>query len=434
MPARSRRPRASDLLAAPSPKRWRPRVVEPHSLEEAARAIEATGSEPEGVGIMTRKTATYLVELEGVPLRAAMLLKQEMLAVGGDSAHHRDVAGLKVPTSRTLLMATWGQYLHLLPKLRRQPFRLAQLAPAIEDALRNYTRSRPRRWRLAHGRSLSVGGRTLVMGVLNVTPDSFSDGGRYLHHEDAVERGLQMIAEGADLLDIGGESTRPGSKGVSVAEEKKRVLPVIEALRARSQVPISVDTRKPEVARAALSAGADLVNDVGGLRLPKMIAEVARGEAGVVAMHMRGVPVSMQSSTRYDDLRGDVFRFLAERSDAAEKAGIAPDRIAIDPGIGFGKSFGGNLDLLAHLGEFRALGYPVLVGASRKGFLGALLGGAPPEARLEGSVAAAVAAALQGAEVVRVHDVAPTVKALRVADGIRTGRLDASRPGRPGTP
>lgn len=397
--------------------------MEARSLEEASRAVAATGSEPEGVGIMTRKAATYLVQLDHVPLRAAMLLKQEMLAVGGDSAHHRDVAGLKVADSRALLLGTWGQYLHLFGKLKRQPFRLAHLAEEIEGAVRNYTQRKPRRLRLAHGKELSVGGRTMVMGVVNVTPDSFSDGGRFLEPFAAIEQGRRLAEEGADLLDVGGESTRPGAKGVSLPTELRRVLPVIEGLRRVTDRPISVDTRKAEVARAALRAGADMVNDVEGFRKPALRREVARSEAAAVVMHMRGLPETMQASTAYEDLRGEVFRFLAERTEVAEAEGISRDRLVIDPGLGFGKSFEGNLDLLAHVGELRSLGYPVLVGASRKGFLGAVLGGAPVEERLDASVAAAVAAALRGAELVRAHDVAPTVRALRVADAIRTGRV-----------
>jgi dihydropteroate synthase len=372
---------------------------------------------------MVRKAASYLVEVDGVPLRAAMLLKQEMLAVGGDSAHHRDVAGLKIPASRALLLGTWGQYLHLAPKLRRQPFKLPELAGELETALRNYSQRKPRPLRLAHGRQLTVGGRSLVMGVVNVTPDSFSDGGRFLDPSTAIAQGRRLLEEGADLLDVGGESTRPGARPVPVQVEMRRVLPVIEGLRRATDRPISVDTRKSGVARAALRAGADLVNDVEGLRGASMRRVVARSDAGAVVMHMRGDPRTMQASTDYQDLRSEVFRFLAERTEEAEAAGVRRDGLVIDPGIGFGKSYEGNLDLLGHVGEFRALGYPVLIGASRKGFVGAALGGAPLAERLEGSIACAVAAALRGTEILRVHDVAPTVRALRVADAIRTGRL-----------
>lgn len=261
------------------------------------------------------------------------------------------------------------------------------------------------------------------MGVVNVTPDSFYDGGRFLARGRAVEHGLQLVAEGADLLDIGGESSRPGSSPISEATELRRVLGVVQELRHRTTVPISIDTRKAEVARVALAHGANLVNDISGLREPKMRQVVHRAEAAAVIMHMRGEPRTMQQETGYRDLRSEVLAFLAAQARRAEQEGIGPDQLVVDPGIGFGKSFEGNLDLLGHVADLRVLGYPVLIGASRKAFLGAILGGGPAEDRLEASVAAATVAALGGAEMVRVHDVAPTVAALRVVEAVRSGRL-----------
>jgi dihydropteroate synthase len=261
------------------------------------------------------------------------------------------------------------------------------------------------------------------MGVVNVTPDSFYDGGKFFSVRAAVEHGRALVAQGADLLDVGGESTRPGAPEVSEAEELRRVLDVVERLRKATSVPISIDTRKPAVARAALERGAALVNDVTGLVLPEMRKVVHRADAGVVIMHMRGTPTTMQRDTTYRDLPREVVAFLRHQASLAQRDGIGEDQIVIDPGVGFGKSYEGNLLLLGRIDLLRSLGYPVLVGASRKSFLGALLGGKPPSERLEASVAAATIAALQGAEMVRVHDVAPTVAALRVADAVRTGRL-----------
>ncbi len=257
---------------------------------------------------------------------------------------------------------------------------------------------------------------TRVMGVLNVTPDSFSDGGRWTDPERALDRGLAMVAEGADVIDVGGESTRPGAEPVSDAEQCRRVLPVVEALAP--QVRVSVDTRSAAVAEAAIEAGATLVNDVSA-SLWRVAAD-AGSRVGWVAMHMQGEPATMQVDPRYGDVVSEVQAFLVARARAAREAGVG--EVWIDPGIGFGKTLAHNLALLAHLGDLVATGLPVLVGASRKGFLGALLGGAAVDDRLEGSLATAVWSARQGVGMVRVHDVAATVDAMRlVGDLTRAG-------------
>jgi dihydropteroate synthase len=275
-----------------------------------------------------------------------------------------------------------------------------------------------RGWR-CRDRTLTLGERTLVMGIVNVTPDSFSDGGMFLGTDDAVRHGARLVDEGADVLDVGGESTRPGADPVDLEEELRRVIPVIEGLtKARPEVPVSVDTRKPEVARAALEAGARIVNDVTAGRDGAMLEAVADTGAGIVLMHMLGEPQTMQDDPRYDDVAAEVNEFLRERIEAAVFAGIAEERVCVDPGIGFGKNVEHNLALLRSVSALRLLGAAVMVGASRKRFIGVLTGADDPADRLEGSLAAAVLAASLGADVVRVHDVAPTVRALRVADAI----------------
>jgi dihydropteroate synthase len=263
---------------------------------------------------------------------------------------------------------------------------------------------------------------TLVMGVLNVTPDSFSDGGRFLDHEAAVTHGLRMAEEGAAILDVGGESTRPGSDAVSVEVELARVLPVIKRVAAEVDVPVSIDTRKPEVARAAVDAGAVLVNDVSGAREPGMLEVVAASGAGLVLMHMLGEPKTMQAEPRYEDVLREVGAYLADRLEAAEGAGIGRDRLAVDPGLGFGKTYEHNLVVMRRIDAFLDLGVPVVVGPSRKSFIGTALGDAPIEERLEGTIGAAAWVAAKGVHVVRVHDVAPVVRALRVVDAIRGQR------------
>jgi dihydropteroate synthase len=273
-------------------------------------------------------------------------------------------------------------------------------------------------WR-CRDRELSLGERTLVMGIVNVTPDSFSDGGMFDDAEAAVKHGLQLLDEGADVLDVGGESTRPGSDPVSDGEERARVLPVVEGLRREAPAAqLSVDTRKAVVASEAIATGADVVNDIGAGADPDMFDVVASAGAGMVLMHMQGDPKTMQTDPRYQNVVAEVRSFLAGRLDAAVAAGIGHDRLCIDPGIGFGKNLGHNLALLRSIGSFRELGVPVLVGASRKRFVGELSGADDPAQRGEGSVAAAVWCASQGVEMVRVHDVGPTVRALRVVNAI----------------
>jgi len=268
---------------------------------------------------------------------------------------------------------------------------------------------------------LALGQRTLLMGVLNVTPDSFSDGGKFLDPQRAIERALEMERAGADLLDIGGESTRPGSTGTDADTELARILPLLEGLRGALKIPISVDTRKSEVAEAAIGAGAQIINDISGLRYDPRIAEVAqRRGVPLILMHMRGEPATMQKGRFARDVMKDVTLGLRASIAKARKAGVRKSQIILDPGIGFGKSFEQNYELLRKLSEFAKLGYPLLVGTSRKGFLGITLARngkpAPPEERLWATAATVTASIMGGAHMVRVHDVAEMVQVARVAD------------------
>jgi dihydropteroate synthase len=273
-------------------------------------------------------------------------------------------------------------------------------------------------------RTLVLGGRTLIMGVLNVTPDSFSDGGAFLDTQAAVARALQMERDGANILDIGGESTRPSAVPISASEELSRILPVLEALRGKLRIPISVDTQKSEVAEAALAAGAELVNDVSALRTDPRLAEVCR-RAGVpiVLMHMRGTPRTMQQGPFARNVIRDIMAELREAVPRARRAGIPKSRILLDPGIGFGKSYDQNFEILARLPEFARLGFPIVIGTSRKGFLGKALArpgeaSLPSDRRLLGSATTVTASILGGAHIVRVHDVAEIASVARVADAI----------------
>jgi dihydropteroate synthase len=279
--------------------------------------------------------------------------------------------------------------------------------------------------------TLVLGKRTLIMGVLNVTPDSFSDGGKYLNENAAIEHALRMEREGADLLDLGAESTRPGSEGISVEEELKRLLPVLGGLRRMLKIPISIDTQKAEVAEAALEAGAEIINDISGLRSDPLIAAVAaRRNVPLILMHIRGKPRTMQKGAFARDAIRDVTKGLRISLSVAHKAGVATSQMIIDPGIGFGKSHTQNYELLQKLPQLAKLGYPLLVGTSRKGFLGTTLGengvSAPAERRMWGTAATVTASILGGAHIVRVHDVAEMAQVAKVVDCILEPRL-ASR-------
>lgn len=279
----------------------------------------------------------------------------------------------------------------------------------------------PCRIALPSGRVLDTAARPLVVGVLNVTPDSFSDGGRFAARSEAVEQGRRMCAEGADLIDVGGESTRPGSEPVCADAEIARVLPVIEELTAEADVPISIDTRKAQVAAAALDAGAEIINDVSALRTdPDMAALAAERGVPVVFVHMQGSPRTMQKNPAYREVVADVKAWLGERIEAATAAGIAPQRIIVDPGFGFGKTLGHNLELLRRLRELHELGRPLLVGTSRKSMLGAILD-VPTGQRLYGTLATLASAVLSGCHMVRVHDVLPALQVVKVCEAIVRG-------------
>ncbi len=293
---------------------------------------------------------------------------------------------------------------------------LGQLGRPMADAFRNFNSDYVQPLRLRK-RELRFD-RTLVMGILNVTPDSFSDGGLHRSVEETIDHGLAMADQGADIIDVGGESTRPGALPVSIEEELTRVIPVIQGLAPSVTIPLSIDTRHAEVARRAMELGVEIVNDVSGLRGPGMIDALKEMGGAAIIMHMRGEPDKMQSNTVYDDIVGDIGAFLTSRVVEAAKAGIDPSRIAIDPGIGFGKDVKGNLDIIRRLGEFCSYGRPILVGASRKAFIGKIVGETPNE-RLTGSLVTASAAIMNGANIIRAHDMVETVKMARMVDAIR---------------
>ena len=374
--------------------------------------MEGIGASPEGIELMAKKGRMYHIKLENVPLKDAIILKQEALAVGGDCAVSWGVVGLSTDTTDALLIITERQAEILIRKMRYQPFNGNRIADEVEEAIRNYGKEPV----------FTVRGKKIdfpaVMGILNVTPDSFSDGGKYDRPEKAIERALEMAEEGAAIIDIGGESSRPGSPRISAEEELDRILPVIEEIREESDVLISVDTYKPEVAKKALHAGADIINDIYGLRMEGMAEVIADHNASVVIMHMQGDPENMQDNPQYMDVIGEITGFLRAQAEKALDAGISPDAIAVDPGIGFGKTVEHNLTIIRELSSFRSLGYPVLLGASRKSFIGKSLGLEVDE-RLEASLAVAAIGIWNGASIIRAHDVKETMRAVKMAVEIR---------------
>ncbi len=404
-----------------------PRIIG-SNLALLVAELERVGAQWTGQQIMLNKGEFLAVKLEGVPCVAANVLKQEMLARGGDCAVHRDCVTLECEESAALLLGTRTQYDDLLGKMHEQGFGLPEVGRQIADLLASL--DAPRKPVRLGPYMLPIGERTLVMGIINATPDSFSGDALGGDVEAAVAQAYRMKAEGADMLDVGGQSTRPGSEAVPAEEEMRRVLPVVERLAGADGVglPISVDTSRAEVARAALQAGARVINDITGLRDEPAIAEaVAEHQAGLVLMHIKGTPRTMQQDPHYDDLVGEVISYLREGIDKAVAAGVNKESIWVDPGIGFGKTLDHNLELLRRLGELRSLGCPILVGTSRKGFIGRILaqakGGAtpPPEERVIGTGATVAVSIANGADVVRVHDVAHAVEVARVADAIVRG-------------
>lgn len=275
-----------------------------------------------------------------------------------------------------------------------------------------------RRWSFA-GKDRQLGSFPLMMGIVNVTPDSFSDGGQFGSVEAAVEHGLKLVADGSDILDVGGESTRPGSQPVTLEEELKRTIPVIERLANETAVPISIDTTKAEVARQAIAAGASIVNDISGLRFdPEMISVCRDCDAGIVCMHIQGTPQTMQDNPQYENVVEEICTYFGERLETLEAAGIRRERVVLDPGVGFGKTAEHNLEILSQIARFRELGRPVLIGHSRKGFLKSLIG-RPVEERLSGTIGISIALAMQHTDILRVHDVRAVKDALTAWEMIR---------------
>jgi dihydropteroate synthase len=380
---------------------WSVRLLTVHSLAEAERELAAIHVDPFNIRNMAPKMVHHLLLLEGLNGREGSFFKQEMLSLGGDAA----LSGFKLEgdsTGTVILMGTEKQLRRVCARLTEHPFGHPSLAADIKRLLDIDTNSP--RWDIGK-RILDLASRACIMGVLNVTPDSFSDGNRFFTTEQAVERAFEMEEEGADIIDIGGESTRPFARPVDEAEELKRVIPVIEKLGGSLKIPISIDTYKSAVAEKALAAGAEIVNDISALLFDERMAEiVAAAGAGLVLMHTRARPSVMQKETEYGSTISEIFALLRQSVAMAEAAAVSRERIVIDPGIGFGKNVTGNIEILRRLAEFKAIGCPIMVGTSRKSFIGQILKRETGE-RVFGTAATMAIALANGASIFRVHDV-----------------------------
>jgi len=365
-----------------------------------AETLLGCGIDPAALVYLEPKLKQITILARAVKLYAANILKQTMLSLGGDAAVHRDVICGRVDFSDVLLIGDERHFRALCCKLQDQPG-MREMATEINALLLP-----EKNLALRFGARTHVfEGRPAIMGILNVTDDSFSDGGCYSDINRALEQALALIAAGAEIIDIGGESTRPGSQAVNAQQEIERVVPIITELRKQSAIPISIDTKKAAVAREALRAGADIINDVSALTGDDAMLDIAAaGNCAVVLMHMRGQPVDMQRNTAYSDIVSEVFNYLASRVAACLAAGIPREAIVVDPGIGFGKDLAGNLSLIKHIHQFKSLGVPVLLGHSRKTFLGQLLDAQVHE-REQGNDAVTAWACLESVDFVRVHDV-----------------------------
>lgn len=387
------------------------RVINIRTLEEAKREIELIGPDQTGAALMAPKALHKVIKVQGLRPEAATIIKQELLARGGDAVTTRGVLNCTAPQSDILMMATVKQYKQAVKKLKMQPFGLKKLAEEIDNILDNTTREVKRETRCKKG-VFHWGTRTYIMGILNVTPDSFSDGGRFYDLDHAIAQAKQMVAEGADIIDVGGESTRPGYTRISDQEEIERIAPILEVLVKEIEVPISVDTYKSQVAKAALEIGVDMVNDIWGLLEDPELAKVtAQYNAPLILMHNK-------QDTEYQSLMDEILASLRKSIALAQEAGVEAKNIIIDPGIGFGKDLEQNLKTMRHLEDFRTLGYPILLGTSRKSLIGKTLD-LPAEERLEGTAATvALGIAKNAADIIRIHDVKQMVRVARMTDAM----------------
>ncbi len=388
---------------------------------EGMKECEKIGSTSPGCGIMVRKIFPLSIKISDLSHPAANILKQEMLARGGDVITSADtLLGGKGKTD-VIIQGNAESIKSLIDKIDGQPFGLKELSVDLKNYMDRLCSLEKGRQLIIDKKRFDLDKHTLIMGVLNVTPDSFYDGGYYFEKDKAYMRADAIVSEGADIIDVGGMSTRPGSLPVSPEEEIERIIPVIEYIKSNYEILISADTCHSRVAGRAIDAGAHIINDISGLSADEEMAKiVSERNVSLVIMHIKGTPENMQNNPVYEDVVGEIYYYLEGKAAIAVNSGIKKDKIIVDPGIGFGKTLKHNLEIINKIKEFRMLGYPVLMGASRKSLIGSILD-LPVEERLEGSLALAVYAAINGVDILRVHDVKETVRAVKVAREVVNG-------------
>lgn len=398
------------------------RIIQNYNDTDLLKIFREIKVDPYGINIMRPKAAFYLVKIDSLTCIAANILKQEMLSLGADAAVAKDTISARIKSTDCLLMANLAQLKRLNEKLKYQPFGLNKLAKDLSLALENYRKDK---LILDLGKyRLNLSRRTHIMGIVNITTDSFSGDGLYCRFKNQesrikniVEYSENLARDGADIIDVGGESSRPGARRIPVKEELIRVIPAVKNLVKKIGLPVSVDTYKPEVAEQALDNGATMINDITGLKDKKMLKVAAKYKAAVIIMHMRGTPRTMQKNPRYESLIDEILDYLGKATDRAVDAGIDINKIIVDPGIGFGKTLEHNLEILKKLKEFKTLGLPILVGTSRKSFIGKILNAQPKET-LFGTISSCILASLNGANILRVHDVRAVRDALKISDRV----------------
>ena len=393
----------------------KPRVIASPSVSSAIDEIRNIPTSPEVVEHMARKSFGYAVLIHNISGPQAHILKETMLSLDGDAAVHRMLIKERIDATKVVVLGTKRQLDALGKKMHGQPFAMNLIAECIRIAISNFNKDS---YEIKMGNNKKIlAHKPLIMGVLNVTEDSFSDGGKFINPDNAYAHAVRMIEEGADMIDIGGESSRPGAQPISAETEIRNVLPVIEKIRANSDIPISIDTLKPAVAQKAIEAGADIINDITGARNHELVMVAAAKKAGYIAMHMQGNPQTMQKNPEYENVVSEIFDNLSEASKTLEDAGVEPEGIILDVGFGFGKTVEHNLALLKYHSQFKSLGKPMLAGISRKSMFQSVTG-ANVDDRVIETISAHYHCLSQGARILRVHDVKEAQKSIKVFHAI----------------
>ncbi|MHB1254078.1 MAG: dihydropteroate synthase [Candidatus Humimicrobiaceae bacterium] len=390
-----------------------------NNKEEAYDEFKKIGSTAEGAKIMSDKFINFVIRVDGVESKAVNILKQEMLARNGDVVVPRNALYSSGEKSDVIIFGTKKNIRSLIDKIKLQPFGLKAMSLGLEEFLNSLGKNKSKSILKIGKKDFDLKNETVIMGIINTTPDSFFDGGKYLKFKDACERADKIVKEGAHIIDVGGMSTRPGSKPVNIKEELERTISLINYIKKNHDILVSIDTCRSEVAESAIKEGADIINDISGLMLDEKMKQVAaQSGANLILMHMKGTPENMQNDPVYDDVIGEIYDFFRIQTKIALSAGVSQENIIIDPGLGFGKTPEHNFEIIKKLSDFKSLGYPIMAGASRKSFTGLLLK-LLPEDRLEGSLAAAVLCVLNGASILRVHDIRETIRAIKIVKAIQ---------------